>query len=100
MPYSIHTVDTRRDCRHFIALPHRIYANDPFWVAPLRSDVRRTLDTARNPYFRTASLKLFTCERNGVTIGRTSVVLHPGYRGANGEWPALFGFFECEDDCK
>lgn len=97
MSAIVHAVDSSRDLRAFIALPHRIYDADPHWVAPLHADLRRTLDVRRNPYFATTSLKLFTCERDGRTVARAAAVLNPAYRNGD-RWSALFGLFEAEDD--
>lgn len=87
-------VTTKQDLDAFLDLPHRLYAHDPAWVAPLRSRERWRLDATRNPFFRDAARELFLCERDGVVLGRICAV-HDQRRGERG---GMLGFFECEDD--
>src|SRR5512147_1794730 len=95
---SVVEVDDRKSWRQFLELPRRIYRDDPVWVPALDAEVRKALDARKNPYFRDAALGLFGYRRGGRMVARVAVVLHPGYRGSNGCWPALFGFFESEHD--
>ena len=61
----------------FLRLPYQIYKDDPHWVAPLSSEVRRVLDPRRNPYFEEASLELFVCYEGTVPVARAAVVINP-----------------------
>ena len=46
---SVAEVSSRRDLAEFVELPYRLFASEPDWVPPLRSDVRWMLDPAKNP---------------------------------------------------
>jgi GNAT superfamily N-acetyltransferase len=76
---QVRPVHGRADLNRFIAFPYRLHARDPLWVPPLRSDVRKLLDRAENPFFDHAEAEYFLAERGGKGVG-------------------FFGFFECEYD--
>jgi hypothetical protein len=86
---------TRKD---FLRLPYLIYRDDPHWVPPLEREVRRTLSTRRNPYFATASLRLFVCYLGNAVAARTAIVISRQYEHRFGVRAAFFGFFESVDD--
>ena len=52
MSYRIETTRDVRGIKDFLELPKRIYRRNPYWVAPLTAEVKRSLDHERNPYFR------------------------------------------------
>ena len=56
MSLHVERVEGTRAWRDFMELPRLVYARDANWVPPLGAEVRRTLDPARNPYFRRARL--------------------------------------------
>jgi len=84
--------------KDFLRVPSVIYRNDPNWVAPIDSEVRRLLDRERNPYFANATLKLFVCYREGCVAARTAVVINRIHEAKFGIKAAFFGFFECIND--
>jgi GNAT superfamily N-acetyltransferase len=103
MTYEIVPVSDKRRMRDFLLLPFALYRDDPLWVPPLVSRLRRTLDPQRNPYFANASLRLFLCLKDGTPAARMAVVIddrHRGRRSGNGcdGRLATFGFFESVDD--
>ena len=53
-PVTIVPADSRRLRREFLRLPHRLYADDPHWIAPLEVELRSRL-WGGNPYLRHAS---------------------------------------------
>ena len=84
----------------FLRLPHSIYANDPLWVQPITSEVRRTLDVRKNPYFSFAKQERFVCYKDGVPVARTIVILDPKQREEAGQKTAFFGYFDSINDDK
>lgn len=88
-------VCTARDWRDFLALPARVYADDPYHVPALDREIRRTLDPRRNPYFRNAGLTLFLTRRDGQPCARVALVTDRRRQSAG---RAFFGFFEALDD--
>jgi hypothetical protein len=92
-------VETAADRARFIELPYRLYASDPNFVPPLRSEMQALLGGIKgNPWFEHGRAKLWMVLRGGAVVGRISaqvdnlVLEHisPGL----GHW----GMFECIDD--
>jgi len=98
MTYQVVSVNHPRDREAFLRLPQTIYARDPNWVAPMTSEVRRTLDVRRNPYFRNASLQLFLCLAGDEPVSRLAVVINKLHQDRCGTPTAFFGFFEAKND--
>ena len=94
---EIRPVADRRDLRRFIALPSALYRNEPRWIPPLRMDMRKRLDRARNPFFAHAEAEYFLAWRDGRPVGRiTAHIDHRFNEFQDNDW-GMFGFFECED---
>ena len=92
-------VETAADRERFVELPYRLYATDPHFVPPLRSEVRALIGGIRgNPWFEHARNQLWLVERDGIVVGRISaqidqlVLIHMG--AGTGHW----GLFESIDD--
>jgi hypothetical protein len=100
MQYTISTVGDRRTMNDFLRLPWSIYLHDEQWVTPILSEVRRTLDAAKNPYFKDASLDLLVCYADGRPVARTAVVTNRKHWRKFAEKTAFFGFFESVNDRK
>ena len=88
----------RQTWRDFLHLPYIVYRNDENWVAPIESEVRRTLDRRRNPYFSNATVELFVCYSNGNVVARTAVIISKAHGEKFASKTAFFGFFESLDD--
>jgi hypothetical protein len=98
MTYQVVSVSHPRDRETFLKLPHKIYSGDSNWVAPMTSEVRRTLDVRRNPYFKNASLQLFLCLADDEPVSRLAVVINKLHQKRCGSSTAFFGFFEAKND--
>jgi GNAT superfamily N-acetyltransferase len=94
---EIRPVVSRRDLRRFIALPSALYRNEPRWIAPLRSDERKRLDRARNPFFEHAEAEYLLAWRDGSPVGRISAHIDHRFNEFQQNSWGMFGFFECED---
>lgn len=68
----IQPVTTKAQRKHFVELPYRLYASDPHWVPPLKSEVYALLTPKKNPFFEHATVQLFLAEQDGKTVGRIS----------------------------
>ena len=88
--------------RAFVDLPFRLYAGDPNWVAPFRSDLRRQLDPGRGPFFDHGAARYFLARRGDRVVGRISAHVDRGFNvfhaGEAAATTGFWGFFECEDD--
>jgi len=98
MAYEVRVVSDRRGRREFLRLPFALRRGDMNWVPPVVSEIDRTLDSERNPYFAAASLGLFLGLRDGIPAARLAVVLDRRYEAAYGRKAAWFGFFEAGND--
>lgn len=82
----------------FLEVPHRIYGDDPKWVAPLRFEVRDRLTPAKNPFFEHADAMLFTAFRDGQPVGRLSAQVDHEHLRRHQDQVGFFGFFDTADD--
>jgi hypothetical protein len=96
---DIRPVAGAADRRAFIDLPWTLYASDPNWIPPLKSEVAGLIGGEKsNPWFEHAEAAFWLAWRDGRPVGRISaqvdrLVLQ--YMGAGtGQW----GMFECIDD--
>jgi hypothetical protein len=99
---SIRPVSTKADSQAFIDLPYRLYASDPNWVSPLKSEVKALITPGQNPWFEHGEMQLYLAERSGRVVGRISAHIdtlalkQPPEQGMGpgvGNW----GLFEAED---
>jgi hypothetical protein len=95
---KIESVDSPRALREFVELAYRIYAGDPNWPPPLRSDIRWMLDEKKNPFWKHAKRKLFLARKGGLVVGRIAAIVDAEHNRVHGEKTGFFGFFECAKD--
>ena len=95
---KITTVSTKKGLDSFISLPYKIYKNDPYWIAPLRSEVRGQFDHKKNPLLDHCEYALFLlCDGNQV-IGRIAAFIDKLAIEYWKENIGLFGYYECKDN--
>lgn len=99
---SIRPVLTKADKKAFIDLPFRLYADDPNWIPPLKSEVYGLITPGKNPWFEHGQAEFFLAERNNMIVGRISAhidqlaLLQPEAQGF-GPGTGFWGLFEAED---
>ncbi len=98
MGYEVSPVSNRKSLKDFIKLPFKIYKDDELWIPPLISELKRTLNTNENPYFKNASLKLFNCYKDKDITSRLAIVINKMHYKKFGIKCAYFGFFESFND--
>lgn len=94
----VRAVQGRRDLRHFIKLPWRIYAEDRNWVPPLIADLKAVLHRRKHPYHQHADSEYFLAWRKGVVVGRIAATINHRYNEFHEERTGFFGFFEVVRD--
>ncbi len=99
---TIRPVTTKADRKAFVELPYRLYASDPNWVPPLRSDAYELLTPGKNPWYEHGEQQLFLAERGGKVVGRISAhidSLATGQPPEQGMGPGVgnWGMFDGED---
>lgn len=101
-PSTIRPVATKADRKAFVALPFRLYAQDPAWVPPLKDESMGLITPGKNPFFEHARAQLFLAERDGRVVGRISASIDhawtpmPAGKGGgadSGNW----GYLDAED---
>ncbi len=96
---KLEAVETAADRARFIELPYRLYANDPHFIPPLRSEARGLIDGIKtNPWFEHGRVKMWLVERDGVVVGRISAQVDQLVRDHISPTLGHFGMFECIDD--
>ncbi len=92
------SVTGEKDWKVFHRVPHRIYRNDPNWIAPPESDVRGIFSPDKNKAFDQGAARLFyLLDEAGKPAGRIAAFLDHG-RNAQLKFPiGGVGFFECVD---
>jgi hypothetical protein len=99
MTVEIIPADSGRAFKQFINLPWKIYRDDPYWVPPLKSDIRSLLST-KHPFYVHAESNLYLALREGRPAGRIAAILNQRHNDFHGERAGFFGFFECMDDAE
>jgi len=96
-PVEVRPVRSRRDLRDFVELPYAIYAADPAWVPPLRTEQRHNF-SPKSAFFQHAQVQLFVAYRGGRPVGRITAQVDAlrieRYDDATGH----FGALEAIDD--
>jgi len=87
------------DVDAFFEAPFAIYDTSVGYVSPLKSDIRRMLDPARNPLWTSGNpYRFWTARRDGKLAGRIIALVHSQSNALYGTRRAQFGFFDCADD--
>ena len=99
---TIRPISSKADRKRFVDLPFRLYANDPNWVPPLKSEAMGLITPEKNGWFSHAKAQLFLAERGGQVVGRISAHIDTlaltmpavqGFGPGVGQW----GLFDAED---
>ena len=96
---SIKTIpaESGQQLKQFIDLPWTIYRDDPYWVPPLRADVKKLL-SLKHPFYDHAERKLFLCLKNGQPVGRIAAIINHRHNEIHEDKTGFFGFFESIPD--
>ena len=97
MSVEIRKVEFPRDINAFIGVVFKIYAGNPYWVPPLKMDLKAFLNPNKNPYFKTATVQPFIAYRNGEAVGTIAATVDQGVQ-EHEPGVGLFGFFDFIDD--
>ncbi|TCP33346.1 GNAT family N-acetyltransferase [Sphingomonas sp. BK235] len=100
---SITPVTTKRERKAFVDLPFRLYADDPYWVPPLKGEALGLITPEKNGWFSHAKAQLFLARRDGRVVGRISAHIdtlaldmpdEQGFGPGVGQW----GLMDAEDE--
>lgn len=90
-------VDSGARKRDFLRLPHRLYAGDPNWIAPLELELRERV-WGSNPFLKHATVQTWVATRDGVPVGRISAQFDRLQQEVQGGATGSFGLFEADND--
>lgn len=98
---QVRAVTTPAETKMFLDIPELVYANDPHWVAPIRSSIAKQF-TPSNPFFQYGKLQQFIAISEGGNssqpVGRIVAAVNHRLIEREGQNVGLFGFFECVQD--
>jgi hypothetical protein len=94
---SLEVVTERRQWKQFLALPHRLYASDPAWVAPLNFEQRHRFSPA-NHFFEHARFRAWIACRQGRVVGRITAQIDELHLQQHRDGAGYFGMLEAEQD--
>ncbi|MDF1514876.1 MAG: hypothetical protein P1S60_13790, partial [Anaerolineae bacterium] len=95
---EVRPVSTRRDRRHFLTFPWRIYKDDALWVPPLLPDRAATIDPHHGAFFKRGTAEFFVAWHNGQPVGTICAAEDKVTNDLNDRHECIFGFFECVQD--
>lgn len=98
MSITIKEVRTRRDLRHFVRFPEKLYRDNPYYVPPLEFDQMETLDPVKGAAQEFCDSALYLAYKDGELVGRVAAIVN---RLANEQWShreVRFGWYDFVDD--
>lgn len=95
---EISPLKTKKDFKEFIRLPWRIYHYDKFWVPPLISMMKQTLNKRKHPFFLHSDAEFFVARLNGQVVGRIAAIENRKHNEYYNDHVGFFGFYECIRD--
>ena len=82
----------------FINLPWKIYQDDPHWIPPIKSELKKLLTPGKHPFWEFSQRELFLAKRGNEVVGRIAAIIDGNYNKHQQEKVGAWGFFECERD--
>jgi hypothetical protein len=99
MSFLVKEITVQDGFEDFLSIPSEIYRNDPYYIAPQSSEVRKVLNPLKNPYFLNVALKIYVCYSDGTPVCRSIMVINHSHWTKWNQKSAFFGFFESINDC-
>lgn len=94
---KVEVVAEARQWKQFLALPHRLYATDPAWIAPLEFMKREQLSPS-NHFFEHARWRAWLAYRGGEPVGRITAQIDELHLQRHRDAAGYFGMLEAEQD--
>lgn len=96
--WNIKPVTTARELKAFLQVPDHIYRDDPLWVPPLKTELRKQFNPRSNPFLDHCKWELFLLNDGRQVVGRIAAFIDHLAVQAWGEPVGLFGYYECPPD--
>jgi len=94
---TVERVTESAQMRQFLALPKRIYASDPAWIAPL-DFMKREQMSPKNHFFEHARWCAWIALRGGEPVGRITAQIDEMHLQQHADATGYFGMLEADDD--
>ena len=91
-------VESSSQLRKFIKYPNVLYSGEPNYVTPLISERKEFFDREKNPFYKSAKVKMFLAMQQGEVVGRIATCINYTHNTYHEEQVGFFGFFDCPDD--
>lgn len=98
MTYQIKEVDSINLLKDFICFQYKLYKGSKYFIPPIRSDERKTLDDNVNPAFEFCEAKLWLVYKEGNISGRIAAIINHRYIDKWKAKKARFGWIDFIDD--
>lgn len=95
---KVERVKTKKDFRHFLLFPWKIYRDDPNWVPPLLIELKEKLNPKKNPFFEHARMELFLARQDSQVVGRIAGIIDDHHNRFHAEKVVFFGLYESTND--
>lgn len=97
--FVIQEVTDKRTEELFLKVPNVIYIDDPYWIPPIREEIKGIFNPFKNPYFKQGAAKRWILiGRTGKMIGRISAFVNFEKINDADKKVGCIGFFECIDN--
>lgn len=94
---ALETLDSPGQLKGFLAVPRRVYADDPAWIAPLDVEQRQRF-SPKNHFFQHARWRGWVAHRDGQAVGRITAQIDELHQAQHGDRLGYFGMIEAVDD--
>lgn len=94
---TLELVTGKTKLSQFLAVPHRVYASDPAWIAPLNL-LERERFSSKNHFFKHARWRAWVAHRDDVPVGRITAQIDDLHQQQHGDGAGYFGMIEAEDN--
>ena len=100
MALTVTQIDTRNkaQARRFVDFHYRLYAGQPNWVPPFRTDIFLMLNKDKHPFYEHSDADFFLAERDGEVVGRIAALENRPFNKYHGTRQASFYLFDVIDD--
>ncbi len=94
---TVEAVTGAAGLKPFLAVPHRLYVDDPHWIAPLNFEQRQRFST-KNHFFEHARWQGWVAYRDGQPVGRITAQIDDFHLQQYQDAMGYFGMIEAIDD--
>ena len=91
-------LDIPRQAQEWIAVPHAVYAGDPYFIPQLNLIEKQRIDPRRAPFFTFGEAAFFVAYRGMAPVGRISAQVNRRHLEFHKDSTGHFGFFDCAND--